>query len=151
MSISSDQLADLLVPHFSELDMEELGDELELELPIEFDVENPDHEILINVEATDWTVQIWPFGESETSIDRGDACREELLVDVYVHGPLNEVITRQHGVDLVRALRYSLRGTEFEGFRWEKNETVNGVFDAGLLKSATLFVSMFRATFFNFG
>jgi hypothetical protein len=139
--MTSDELADDLVAHFNALD----------DKPIEFQAVNPPEEIDCEAERDDWRVFVWPFAEREQSLDRGDMCREELDVDVFVHGPTKTQIGKDKGMELVRFLRESLRETTFGGFRWDKNETVSGVFDAGVLRLKKQFLSTFRATFYNFG
>jgi len=152
--VSADDLADYLVQLFNGLDG----------LPVKFKAENPEV-VEIAAEQGDWVVKCIAFAESEDAEDRGDMCREELQVDVYVHGPLSETFKKKQAVRLVRKLRRALRLTEFEfkheepegdedattTFRWDRNETVNGLFDLDALTTKNQFLSMFRATYFNFG
>lgn len=137
---TSDDLADALVEHFNELE----------EVPIEFEAQKPEEEIVLDPKVQEWKVYVWPAGESEEAIDRGDMCREELQVEVYIHGPIGEQFTKKKAIEFVKFLRKSLRETQFENFRWDSNELVDGVFDTGVLKLKKHFLTVFRATYFNF-
>ena len=135
-----DDLADALVEHFNDLD----------DLPIEIEAENPLEQITIDDARSDWRLFVWPFGKRRTPLDRGDMCRVDALIDVYVHGPIKGVITRKKGHELLDALQDSLRETTLLGYKWDGVEPIDGEFDAGVLRTKKHFLSMFRATFFAF-
>ncbi len=149
--MNADDLADKLVNLFNTASS----------LPFAVKAENPE---VVEIAATqeEWVIKCIAFAESEDSEDRGDMCREELQVDVYVHGPITDTIKKKQAIQLVRTLRRLLRETEFAfvdeddaaetaTYRWDRNETVNGLFDVDALNTKKQFLSMFRATYFNFG
>ncbi|MGD9632655.1 MAG: hypothetical protein AB7I57_18335 [Pirellulales bacterium] len=134
----AEELAKKLATHFSALD----------EKPVGFQATAPLELAVADAERRDWGVFVVPFEESEEPLDRGDMCREELVVKVVVNGPTKQ-ITRAKGIELSKFLRDSLRETEFDGFRWAGNET-ELLYDADAFKSSGQFLSVFRATYFTF-
>lgn len=117
--------------------------------PIVFNATVPATAASVEAETADWKVFVLPYGESEEALDRGDMCREELTCSVVINGPVNGVTTKQNGLELSKFLRTSLRETEFSGFRWESNEVAT-VYDFDALKTKSQFLSLFRATYFQF-
>lgn len=154
---TSDDLADgvcAILNAFAGLD-EAAADELGVELAlVKFAAVVPDEVLEISLETCDgWSVYVVPFGESEETEDRGDACRETLQCDVYVHGPIDNTITRRIAVKFLKQLRGALRETlvgDAPSFRFEATETVSGIYDEDVLKSKQQFLSFFRATYFAF-
>lgn len=150
---TSEDLADAMAVVFNEIPKEELE--------FAFEAVVPDDVAEVFTESGGWVVYVIPFSEGEESIDRGDTCREDLQVDVYVHGPLSPQITKRVGVRFMRRLRRALRQTRFSGvdaddddtpyeFIWDKVETVNGIYDADYLKTKNRFLAMFRASYYDF-
>lgn len=137
--MTSEDLAKLLAAHFTELD----------DKPIEFAARVTDDVSVADAERSDWAVFLVPFEESEEPFDRGDACREELVVSVVINGPAKQV-GRAKGSELAKFLRNSLRETEFGGFDWAGNETAL-LYDADAFKTTGQFLSVFRATYYTFG
>lgn len=136
--MTSNDLADYLVAHLNLLD-----DPL-----IEFQAVNPETVAEASAEVHNFQVFVMPFEESEESIDRADTCREERIVSVVVNGPIGQV-TKSLALQFAEQLRLSLRETEFEGYRWQGNETVS-IYDADALKTKNQFLHLFRATYFTF-
>ncbi len=136
--MTSNDLADYIVAHLNLLD-----DPL-----IEFQAINPETVAEASVEVHNFQVFVMPFEESEESIDRADTCREERVVSIVVNGPIGQV-TKAIALQFAEQLRLSLRETEFEGYRWQGNETVS-IYDADALKSKNQFLHLFRATYFTF-
>lgn len=150
---TSDDLADSIVATYnSEPDVDDPW-------LIEFEAVNPPEIAEIEAEIDGWVVYVVPYAEGEESQDRGDMCREDLQCDVYVHGPVGDQITRAVGIGFVRQLRHRLRQTKYTKtndddsiaeFIWEKNETVNGIYDQDVLKNKRRFLSMFRTSYYDF-
>lgn len=141
--MTSDDLANELVATFSDIGDDSL---------LAFDVANPPESIQIEplVDDSGYHVLVVPYAEGEESRDRGDMCEETLQCDVYLHGPISQSTKRSDAIALLRVLRSTLRETEYSGFKWRSNETVNGIFDNDVLKTQKYFISMFRATYFNY-
>jgi hypothetical protein len=138
--MTSDLRADYLVTEFNAI----------ADPAIAFTATNPPEVVDVESERADWAVFVQPFAESEEPQDRGDMSREELQVNVIVHGPLSATLTRAVALTFMKSLRDALRETEFEGYRWDGNETVS-LFDFDALKTKKQFLSLFRATYFHFG
>lgn len=136
--MTSNDLADYIVAHLNLLD----------DPIIEFQAVNPETVAEASKEIADFQVFVMPFEETEEAIDRADTCREERVVSVVVNGPIGQV-TKSIALQFAEQLRLSLRETEFEGYRWQGNETVS-VLDAEALKSKNQFLHLFRATYFTF-
>jgi hypothetical protein len=136
--MTSNDLADYIVVHLNLL----------VDPIIAFQATNPETIAEASKEVADFQVFVMPFEESEESIDRADTCREERVVSVVVNGPIGQV-TKAIALQFAEELRYSLRETEFEGYRWQGNETVS-VLDADALKTKGQFLHLFRATYYTF-
>jgi len=137
--MTAEDLAKLLAAHFNGLD----------DKPIACSVRVTDDISVADGERSDWAVFLVPFEESEEPLDRGDACREELVVSVVINGPAKQV-GRARGSEFAKFLRDSLRETEFSNFHWAGNETAL-LYDADAFKVSGQFLSVFRATYFSFG
>lgn len=137
--MTSDDLADLLVTHLNGL----------ADKPITYQAVKPEEVAEADKERSDWGVFIVPYSEAEEAFDRGDTCREELVCSVVINGPVRGSVTREKGCELSRFLRFSLRETELGGYRWQENETVS-LYDSDALKTKGQFLSLFRATYYDF-
>ena len=136
--MTSDELADHLAEHLGTIE----------EPIIEFQAVKPETVAEAQAERSDYGVFVIPYAESETPLDRGDMCNEERVVSVVVNGPL-KTVPRATALKFCEQLRNSLRESEFDGYRWAGNETVS-IFDSAVLKEKNQFLSLFRATYFNF-
>ena len=136
---TSDDLAENLVAHFN-------AATLALKCPAEKPPVVPDFE---KETATSFRIYLVPYSESEEAFDQGDTCREELHVSVVVHGPLSATVSRARALELVKSARLSLRETEFDGFRWFRNETLT-LLDREALRTKNTLLSSFRALYYNF-
>lgn len=135
--MTSDDLAEQVADHFNDLD----APLIEFQAVVPEDVEE------YQLERHNFQVYVIPTGESETPIDRGDACDERRIVSVIISGPIGQV-TKRIAMRFGEQLRRSLYETEFSGYRWIGNETTTLVaYD--FLKSKNQFVSRFDAEFFG--
>lgn len=137
--MTADDLADLLVIHFNGLAAP----------PIAFQAVKPVEVAEAEKERSDWAVFVVPFGESEEPFDRADACREEYICSVIINGPVKASLTRAKGSEFCKFLRDGLRETTLGGLRWDGNETVS-LWDVDALKTKSQFLSLFRATYYQF-
>lgn len=135
--MTSDELADLVVEHFNAL----AGP------VIEFQAVNPPEIGEADKERSDFGVFVIPNSETETAFDRGDTCDERRVLSVIVNGPIRGNMTRRLAMQFGEQLRRSLRETEFEGYRWARNETTTLV-DYAALKSKNHFLSRFDTEYF---
>lgn len=138
--MTADDLADLVVVELNAI----------ANPPIKFTAVKPDDFGTIDKETSSFTVFVIPFSESEEAFDRGDACREELVVSVVVNGPVKAPLTRAEASEFVRLLRSTLRETILDEVRWSSNETVS-LYDFEAMKTKKQFLSLFQATYYRFG
>lgn len=136
--MTAEDLADQLAAFLSALD----------DPPIAFAAENPTEPASVEAERGEFHVFVVAYAENEEPVDQyGETVREELVVSVLVNGPLL-LINRHTAIAFVKFLRESLRGTEFDRYRWSGTETVT-LYDFDAQKTKNQFLSLFRATYFD--
>ncbi len=117
---------------------------------IAFAPENPPLFPIMDRGVAGPSVQVQPWAEDETATDRGDMLAAARTVNVIVSCPIEGDRTRAECLTWLNEIKEGFR--EFEiagGWRWQKNETVT-LYDSDALKEKSQFLSLFRATFYNF-
>lgn len=112
--------------------------------------------LMPELERTDKTatVQVQPWSESEEPADRGDMQNQRREVNVIVQTPLEEGLDEELAMTWLGELKAAFNETRLDlgagdVWRWDGNETVS-LFDTDALKNKRQFLSVFRASFFNF-
>jgi hypothetical protein len=120
--------------------------------PVAFQVEGPTLAPDINRSVDASTLQLQPWSEAETSLDRGDMQGAERVINVICQKPLDNGGEENcfQWLNAVKAAfpELSLAGPD-GNWRWTGNETVT-LFDTDAAKDKMQFLSVFRATFQNF-
>lgn len=122
--------------------------------PVAFQAEGPTLTPDINRSVDVSTLQLQPWEEAEESFDRGDALNATRVVNVICQKPLDD------GGELncfkwLNGVKEAFRELVLEDanggeWRWTGNETVS-LYDSDAAKQKRQFLSIFRATFQNFG
>lgn len=121
--------------------------------PVAFKAEGPTLAPDINRSVADSTLQLQPWEEAEESLDRGDMLNATRVVNVICQKPLDnggEENCFQWLNEVKEAFRELILDATDGEWRWTGNETVS-LFDSDAAKTKRQFLSVFRATFQNFG
>lgn len=100
------------------------------------------------------TLQVQPWSEEESPADRGDMQNQRRTVNVILQRPIQDGASEEDCLAWLNEVKASFGeltldlGTG-EQWRWGGSETVS-LFDTDAAKEKSQFVSVFRATFYNF-
>lgn len=120
--------------------------------PVAFAVEGPTLVPNIDRSVASGTLQLQPWSEAETPLDRGDMQGCERVLNVICQKPIDEGGEENcfQWLNAVKAVFGELSLSADDGdWRWTGNETIT-LYDTDAAKSKMQFLSQFRATFQNF-
>ena len=140
--MTADQIADEIVAVFNALTGQQFV----------FTAEKPNDIIAVETERFDFGVYVIPKDEQEEAIgDQSDTCKRTRIVSIAVNGPIKvcEGWTLGKFAQQFEALRMALEGTEFSGYRWDRNEVVS-LWDNDALRTRNRFLALFEATYCTF-
>lgn len=98
------------------------------------------------------TLQIQPWGEAEEASDRGDMLAGERTINVVLQAPLDslaESTCLQWLNEVKEGFRELSLVADDGDWRWRRNETVT-LYDSDAAKQRRQYISIFRATFYNY-
>jgi hypothetical protein len=106
----------------------------------------------IDRSVADATLQIQPWSEAEEALDRGDMQAGERVINVILQAPL-EGLSEQKAMQWLNQVKDEFGELSLtvgtEEWRWRRNETVT-LYDTDAASTKHQFLSIFRATFFNY-
>lgn len=138
--MTADEIADEIVAVFNALTDQEFT----------FAAGKPAVLAIVEAERNDFGVFVVAKDEQEESFgERDDGCKRTRIVSVAVNGPIRDQFTLSKYLKQFEALRESLEGTEFSGYRWDRNEVVS-LWDNEALRVRNRFLALFEATYYTF-
>ena len=138
--MTADEIADQIVAVFNALTNQEFS----------FTAEKPVVLATVEAERSDCGVYVIAKDEQEEAIgDQGDTCKRTRIVSVAVNGPIRDQFTLAKYLKQCEALRQALEGTEFSGYRWDRNEVLS-LWDREALHIRNRFLALFETTYYTF-
>lgn len=138
--MTADEIADVIVDVFNALTDQEFT----------FQAEKPAVVAVVEAERKDLGIFVVAKDEQEEAIGaHDDTCRRTRVVSVACNGPIRDQFTLSKYLKQFEALRVALEGTEFSGYRWEKNDVIS-LWDSDALHVRNRFLALFEATYYTF-
>lgn len=138
--MTADEIADEIVAVFNALTAQEFT----------FSAEKPAVLAVVEAERNDLGVFVVAKDEQEEAFgEHDDGCKRTRIVSVAVNGPIRDQFTLSKYLKQFEALRESLEGTEFSGYRWDRNEVIT-LWDNEALRIRNRFLALFEATYYTF-
>lgn len=138
--MTADEIADEIVAVFNALTAQEFT----------FTAEKPVVLATVEAERNDFGVFVVAKDEQEEAFgERDDGCKRTRIVSVAVNGPIRDQFTLSKCLKQFEALRESLEGTEFSGYRWDHNEVIS-LWDNEALRVRNRFLALFETTYYTF-
>ncbi len=140
--MTADEIADQIVGVFNALTGQEFV----------FTAEKPVVLATVEAERKDFGVFVVAKDEQEEAFgEHDDGCKRTRVVSIAVNGPIREgeAWTLAKYLTQFEALRIALEGTEFSGYRWDRNEVIS-LWDREALHVRNRFMALFEATYYTF-